>query len=108
MNKEIRELIALDSGDYDQWGWANSHMFAIYDVLYANGEGVPASWEYVNPWPRDRVLEGLDASRLAEEWPGHEYLWLYDGEEITADDLRRAGEVLIRYLRLLKRAGKDY
>ena len=112
VHPEIRALMALDSDDWprirfapdgDAWGWAMGHSFAISANLYARRWVVPAKWKYRNPWAPEH-----ERGIIAETWPDSEYSNLIDAGAIGANDLRRAGNVLNRYCRILVRGGKDY
>lgn len=104
MNQHIRSIIDISGGDRgDQWG---ESMGAWFDIAHAleHYDAVPFDWEY-----RDSpICHGLEphpsgqndqAIMLTE--------WLDDGT-VTVDDLVTAGNVLNRYIRLLKHQGRDY
>ena len=93
----IMELVRMDDIGYDPWGTAMQHWFGIANVLTVNVYDVPAHWQY---------RPGADET--TEEWPDSEYQWLLDEGYVTADDLRRAGNVLARYARACERAGRSY
>lgn len=99
----VREIVTLDAGDSDVYGWAMGHLFAIAETLYANREYVPDAWQFRCPWPPETRRE-----HLAEIWPDEEYFAAYDRGDVTADRLRQAGEVMRRYVRRVRCAGRDY
>lgn len=100
MNANARSLLALDSGIGDECGWALGHHFGIAEVLYANGERLPASWEF---------RPGAGSGQVdSEQWPDSEWAEMLDSGAVSADDLRHVGDVLARYCAVLRHAGRDY
>jgi hypothetical protein len=93
-----------DSFDaYDAWGSALSAHFDIAECLYRNGAQVPEAWEF-RPSPMLNVgdpLDPEDCSYFAEQI---EHMM----REGQVSNLIHAGNVLARYVHLLKLAGKDY
>ncbi len=83
------------SCDGDTWGETMQWWFTIADEIYFNRDfPVPADWHF-RPSP-------LGPSNEPGEWP-------VDIVEAAGDDeLLAFGNLLNRYARLLKRAGKDY
>ena len=95
------EALALARQDdwYDGWGTLMSHWFGIAEALYHAGEDIPAVWQFRHSPIQDCV----------SDWPDSEYRWmLSETGQVTADQLRYAGNVLDRLARLYVRAGKDY
>ena len=106
----IRVFMASDFDPEDLWGWANGHMFGLCAVLYATESEIPREWEYRHS-PVQSAQELLTHFLDAPDdccWPDSEYFDMARRLEISHDDLRHAGNVLVRYMRLLKHAGKDY
>lgn len=97
---------ALDSGGGDRYGWALGHHFAIAETLYAMGEDIPDEWEFRPGLGLNHSLEDIDL--YDHPWPDVRYVEEVLNGAWSADDLRRAGNVLSRYVDLLKRHGLDY
>jgi hypothetical protein len=102
VNIIIHDLLTQDSGDSDVWGWGMGHMFAVAATLYLRDEDIPYEWHY-RPAPgmteEDERADSLTSSDLLDE---------YDAGTIDGEALCHAGNVLDRYLRCVKHAGKDY
>ncbi|NNM44514.1 hypothetical protein [Knoellia koreensis] len=82
----------------DPWGVSLAWHFAIADTLHAEGEEVPASWQFV-PSPLGPSLDDPAADVVRGLWlAGH----------VDADDLRGAGEILSRFEDVLRAEGRDY
>lgn len=80
---------------YDKWGWALLWLFAIADYLFWKLDAdVPPEWEF-RP----------GAGGYAEEDYDYEIDIM---SELDVEQLIYLGNVLNRYLRLLKRHGEDY
>lgn len=95
------EALSLARQDdwYDGWGTLMQHRFGIAEALYHAGDSLPAEWQF---------RHGAASGCLAD-WPDSEYRWmLSETGQVSADQLRYAGNVLDRLARLYVRAGKDY
>jgi hypothetical protein len=101
MHPTIRQTLDLDRSG-DPWAEAHEHWFAVTAVLNLRGEAIPADWQY-----RPSPLQTEDAERR-ESWAAGEYFDAYDAGELTGADMRAAGNVLARYVDLLRAAGRDY
>jgi len=103
--KEAMSMVRMEYGDNDPWGTTMSHMFAIadviyHDVLYPDGENLPAAWQYMH----SPVCGGVDTN----SWPDAEYSDYLVRGEMTIDQLLYAGNVLNRYASVLTKAGLAY
>lgn len=98
--EDARNMIALDSGDGDEWGHTLSHHFAIAAVLTHAGEHVPSEWEYR---PSPMGVEGE-----LSEYPDSEWLDMYQSGYVSADDMRTIGDELAETAVRLRSEGKDY
>lgn len=102
MNKEIDGLLRL--GD-DPWGDSLGVFFGIAEALYRDCEDIPAHWQYrASPM----IVPGEPRGEDDDSWPECEIEQLYADGYVTADELRHAGNVVERYLNLVKMAGLDY
>ena len=102
MHKEIREALRqYDTGD--AWGDTWSAWFAIAGVLDIQGEDVPDSWRY-RPATSLQTEAGL---RKDNDMAGY-LIDEFEARLFDAEDLRRAGNVLERYVDMLRNAGRDY
>lgn len=101
MHRAAKDLLALDSGMGDEWGWCMGHWFGVAETLYVSGESIPSAWAY-------RAGAGVDVESVEETWPDSEWFALLDAGSVTADDLRHVGNVLTRYALRLERAGLNY
>lgn len=79
---------------YYRYGWCMSAWFAVAAEMYWRGMDIPSDWNY-----------SPGAARDPREPDAPEYLYCL---EASNDELRAAGNVLARYARMLKHAGKDY
>lgn len=102
MHEAARQLIALDSGSGDPWGDTMAHWFGIADTLEFFGESIPSDWDY-----RPGAC-GPHPDTIRQEWPTCEWADILNSGQLTADDLRHAGNVLCRYARRLNAAGLSY
>lgn len=102
MNTVIRDVIKMDFAPGDAWASAMGAWFAIAGVLTIEGESVPASWQY-RPSPLQTEEHERDGSWLADY-----FFDAYRAGDINADDLRHAGDVLMRYSSMLETAGRSY
>lgn len=102
MHSAIRALLTQDSGDSDVWGWAIAHHFDIAATLYLRDESIPREWQYR---PSPLMTEDVERS---ENLVTDDLLDMLDSNQITADDIRYAGQVMFRYCNWAQRAGKDY
>jgi hypothetical protein len=73
-------------------------------VLYHSGDGdVPSAWQF-----RDSPAH-TDADYEYDGWPDSEiYDLVVAYGSVDSDDLRAFGNVMARYLDILRMAGKDY
>lgn len=97
----VRFEVRLTSDEGDVYGWAMGWWFAIADVLYVYGENIPAEWKY-SPGVSARtgdVPDSYEAQLLSD---------LLAGCDITADDMRYWGMVLLRYVDVCSLAGRSY
>jgi len=96
----IRTTLTMDSGDGDVFGWGMDHWFDVAETLHRAGETIPTSWQYVpSPVMLSHEPESIFVADLSAD--------LREGA-ITPDDLRRAGDVLGRYIQHVKFHGTDY
>lgn len=85
-----REEFKLSSDwKHDPWGECLNHWFDVAEVLYTRGVTIPQHWEY-HPGAGEDIVNN------------EQYLTMND------DELIAWGNVLERYTRLLRAAGKDY
>ena len=103
MTREERRA-ALDcvrsDNDGDVWGTCMMHWFGVANALYVHGAHIPAEWEYRPGW----LVNESDIT----DWPEsyyHEELAL---GRMTTAQLVYTGNVLMRWSRLLRHAGRDY
>lgn len=101
--KTLWQTIRATYDPHDAWGSTQGWHFAIAEVLYRSGEDVPARWQF-QPSPLHKVGQPPHAEDT-EAWD----IWdlLHDGE-ITADDLRAAGDLLARHAARITAAGQNY
>ena len=91
--KEFKEtLIQLDLYG-DPWGTTMSAWFDIAEILYCRGDNIPPEWEF-RPSP---LIYDLSGGYLVEEL-----------SELSSDTLRKLGNLLSRYTRILKFYGRNY
>lgn len=94
MNPDIRNEIDLSGPDPDRWGEAMGAFFDIADVLEHEGAEIPHSWG----WHHGPLCTGTEAYERFGFAANHAPLAAFV----------RAGNILERYTRLLRRAGLDY
>lgn len=87
----------------DPWGSALDWQVAVAEALHRSGGDVPASWQY-RPSPMHRVGQPPDE----DVYDAREVWDLLTAGEVTAEDLRAAGEVLARHAARAAAAGHDY
>lgn len=85
------------TGDCDAWGSAMNAWFAVAHELYARHANIPAHWEF-KP----------GCTTTAENARDDGNYWFEVFQDYGTDDLIRFGNILERYARLIRRAGKDY
>lgn len=115
IHPEIRGTLAMFA-DGDVYGWAMGGLWGVTDVLYATEGDIPESWQvdYKGHSRQEMLTDLRQAVIHVGEYEGDaqpEACELFYGATqlaFTHDDLRDAGEVLIRYLRFVERAGLDY
>ena len=96
----LRAMFTESDHKYDPWGEGMMLMFAVCDVLYANGEGVPDEWEF-----RPGLGGGaIDPDNYLATWMNE----TYTTRGVTGDDLVHFGNVLARYTRIMDTAGRSY
>lgn len=112
--KLIADHAAADDWAYDPWGTANMLAFDICEVLDAadiEGDITPepfARWEYRRPACAVPALETLAADEEGDSYGARCLAQALLAGDITVADLIYAGDVLDRYTRLLRAAGRDY
>ncbi len=81
-------------------------LFPIAELLYLEGEDIPAAWEFRS----SPLLKRSDMFTYDENTSGLDYYLSQDwlAGYFTADDLIAFGNVLHRYSTNLRAAGKDY
>lgn len=111
--KRIADIAGADDW-YDAWGTAMSLHFDIAAVLDASdidGSVTPwpfARWEYQRPPFTVPSIESMISGADLYSYGEVELAKAYFNGEITQADLIHAGDVLERYERTLRAAGKDY
>ena len=87
----------------DAWGTTLSWWFSVAELLYHKGQELPATWQFRDSPVHDpREYEPEDCyedQMLSDMW--------HAGDFFLAD-LRTFGDVLTKYLGVLKLAGQDY
>lgn len=101
MQTATRELVRMSWDSGDPYGSAMSAWFGIASALHVRGETIPAGWEF-RPSPMLHTVDDL------EDYPDLEIWEVLEAGEASADDMRRAGDVLTRYVRLLEHCGRTY
>lgn len=100
MQTQVHEVISAGWDSGDLYGSAMQQWFGISSALHVRGEDIPAEWCF-RPGACLRTVDDLEDS---DRW-----FWeLLETGEATADDLRTAGNVLQRYVRVLERYGHTY
>lgn len=115
--KLIADIAGADDWAYDPWGTGNMLAFDICEVLDAadiEGDITPqpfARWQYRRgaavTVPSLETLAAQDIEECDSYGAVSLAQALLDGQ-VTQADLIHAGDVLDRYLRLVKAAGRDY
>ena len=96
----LRDLFTESDHKYNPWGSGISLAFAVCEVLYANGEDIPDEWQY-----RPGMGQGdTDPEDYYAVWMND----VLESGEVTSDDIRHFGNVLIRYTRIMDTAGRSY
>lgn len=105
----ILNLMREDDIAHDPWGTAMAWGFAVCEVLYAAGEEVPRTLDYL-PSP----YVALSTER-PEEFPDcvvwdalHDASAWVSGTTISVEDVQYAGLIIGRFLDWCKLAGRDY
>lgn len=93
----------MDGDPGDRWGVTMGHRFAIAEALYHHGETIPDEWDF-----RHGALLPDELDCIRDEYPDAEYYGELQAGDMSADQLRYAGNVLARYAACLRRAGLDY
>lgn len=89
------------SCDGDVYGNAMNWIFPIAQTLYLLEEDIPFEWDM-------KVSEYTTWEKVAREYSGETLIEGLITRDINYDDMRYWGNVLTRYIALLKKAGKDY
>lgn len=95
----ILELVREDDFKYDPYGSAMSVWFSVADLLVEWGPPYP---------PKDWEFRQAMSGSNTESYVYQELSPMLKRGELTADDLLEAGNILNRYVGLLKHAGRDY
>lgn len=90
---ELRQWLAGDDLAGDPWGVVMGHWFDVAAELWWRGE-VPASWGY---------RPGAVGDPRETDSPFADFI-----REVPSESLVEFGNVLDRYSRMLRAAGKDY
>ena len=93
---ELKDLYREEADSYDLWGSALGAHFDVCEELLRQGEEIPCEWGY---------SPGMVTGEVAEDEASMFRLAIVDHD---ADELRAFGNLLDRYARVLKRAGRDY
>lgn len=93
MNNKLLRGLAIGSGT-DSWGWAMGCWFSIAAEAWKRNLEIPHQWKY-QP----------GASNDPRDPESYEYAYCIEASD---DELIEAGNILERYLRLLKKQGYDY
>lgn len=96
-NPFLQEM-RLSFDRYDPWGSAMGYLFAIAAVVHVRTGDTPDSWQY-RPSPL------LGAEILEDDDVDYETI---EAREHPTDVLIDAGNVLNRYVAILRRHGRDY
>lgn len=112
MIKAIRDAIRMDDIAHDPWGTSQGWRFGIARVLHACDPSlVPDEWQYQpgasTSTERFRDLVNAIDDENAEH-PDIEIAEMLYEEEVTVEDLVRAGNDLARFSALCKLYGRDY
>ena len=95
------DLVRMDD-DGDPWGTCMMHWFGVAEVLYWEHGEVPAAWEF-HPG-----IVPANAEDEITEWPGTEYRDALRRGDLSAEQLTYVGNVLDRWSRCIRHAGRDY
>jgi len=97
--KHIRaEYNMMDDGDV--WGTALEWHFACADILYHyDPDMVPASWQFRHGPLCEGIENGYEQDMMDD---------LLDEGIVDTDDIRAFGNVMERYLNILRKAGRSY
>jgi hypothetical protein len=90
----VREFKDVEDWQHDPWGSAMSVWFAVCAELHMREADIPAEWQY-RAAPVDDPRE--------RDTP-----WFYTCNEALTTELLTFGELLHRYARRLRAAGRDY
>lgn len=96
----LRDVFSDTDHRHDPWGSALRLTFSLCDVLWENGEWIPGEWEF-RPSLGGSFIE--DEDRDAVDMNA-----AYESGEVTGDELRHFGNVLVRYTRIMDTAGRSY
>lgn len=99
----IVEGIVNDTFDGDEWGTVMGAAFAIAEALYLRGDDIPDSWEY-----RPGLCVPDEQMMREDSYVLDMVLSGYDAGDITADDLRNAGDGLMVIREGLVAEGRSY
>lgn len=99
----IVEGIINDSFDGDEWGTTMGAAFAIAEALYRRDLSIPDAWEY-----RPGLMLGSEDQSREDSFVLDMCLSGYDCGDITADDLRNAGDGLMVIRERLIAEGRSY
>ena len=81
--------------DGDAWGCSLQALFAIAGELHYRGFDTPEDWGY-----QPGAMGG--DPRVVED------IWFSECETASPEELEHFGNVLSRYINILRRAGRDY
>ncbi len=97
MKQSIKDFIR-EGDTYDAYGNVMGNWFGIATTLQVEGEPIPDEWQY-RPGACEPSLETFE---------DEEYHRMLKNGEVTASDLREAGNVLHRWANMLDTAGRSY
>jgi hypothetical protein len=100
VNTAIRAEWSL-TGDGDRYGDTMEWCFACAYALWAFSSDIPAAWQF-------RAGAGLTVEDIRDDYPASILLDMLDDGTVTADDIRHAGDVFVRYADVLTAAGQSY
>lgn len=96
----LRAMFTESDHKYDPWGSGIQLMFAVCDVMFANGVPVPYEWEFKPGWGQGDI----DPDDYLAAWMDDEL----EAGNVTGEDLIHFGNVLGRYTRIMDTAGRSY
>lgn len=78
--------------------------FAICELMWAEGGGIPGEWRFVAS-PLHARHEGAQTILARDSWPDTELAEAWLEKRLAHQDLLYAGRVFFRYLTMLKSLG---